>query len=591
MMPPKRTRETVPGTPRSLRELAFVAGMRACTACGDHSDLPWQTQCCDAGWLTRATCPACGTERVYVFANPSAVRQARVEDLPEDLADIDPPELELGEGPSSLIDAKALRAEIGRLGPIITFDFDWDRMVRLQTAYNELAKLSPSQKVERERARLAALVQTHIARRYRVPGEGKTSRGSLDRAAQQAHWDWSQRGRSGSGRLDVAYGSFAGSRLDGFRAAGARFEWVDLRGSNLNLADWSEVELVHCNLSLSSLSSTRFRGARIRDTMLQDCGGARLSLASASIHRSSFARSLLDGAELTDAIVSDTDFERVVFGFARWDRARFLRCRFRGASLEPTRTRPPATMRGAVFEECDFRDTDFTGTDLRGATFERCRFKGAHGVPKHFAGVTLIGGSTDESALFAQLVPQLCAPALVSHPRPVIVADDRAPGADGLAVFELVSDRARLIGRTTQAQLDAIIANRGTLPARGTTYGTSGFLWLAGETFCVYSSEDMPLAVTRHELRLATVPHPIADVTRVALFQDPRRRGRRGVAVHTPTARPSRLVVVQEDDCLASEDPTYPEAELRQESAWAEVLARDLAAWLHVPLDSEPCLA
>ena len=573
--------------PRSLRELSFIAGMRACTACGDHSDLLWQTQRSGPGWLTRATCPACGTERCDEFVDPPEVPQ----DWADDLADVEPPELELGEGPSSLLDAKALRAEIARLGPIITFDFDADRMERLQTAYNELAKLAPSQKVERERARLAALVQTHIARQYRVPGEGKTSRGSLDRAAQQAHWDWFQRGRSGSGRLDVAYGSFCGSRLDGFRASGARFEWVDLRGSNLNLADWSEVVLVHCNLSQSSLNSTRFRGACIRDTMLQDCGGAGLSLAAASIHGSSFARSRLDGAELTDAVASDSNFERVVFGFTRWDRAWFLRCRFRGASLEPTRARPPATMRGAMFEVCDFRDTDFTGTDLRGATFVYCRFKGAHGVPKHFVGVTMIGGDTDENALFAQLVPQLDAPALGNHPRPVIVADDRAPGADGLAVFELVSGRARPIGRTTQAQLDAITANQGRLPGRGTTYGTSGFLWLAGETFCVYSSEDMPLEVTRHELRLATVPHPASDVTRVALFQDPRRRGRRGVAVHTPTAQPSRLVVVQEDDCLASEDPTYPEAERRQEAAWAEELARDLAAWLNVPLDDEPCLA
>ena len=35
------------------------------------------------------------------------------------------------------------------------------------------------------------------------------------------------------------------------------------------------------------------------------------------------------------------------------------------------------------------------------------------------------------------------------------------------------------------------------------------------------------------------MPHPVSDVTRVALFQDPRRRGRRGVAVHTPPPSPA----------------------------------------------------
>ena len=140
-------------------------------------------------------------------------------------------------------------------------------------------------KVERERACLAALVQTHIARRYRVPGEGKTSRASLDRAAQQAHWDWFQRGRSGSGRPDVAYGSFAGSRLDGFPR-----RWGSLRVGRSHAVEPQPRRLergracaLQPQLGIASIDDA----ARIRDTMLQGLmaapAGARPERASTDL--------------------------------------------------------------------------------------------------------------------------------------------------------------------------------------------------------------------------------------------------------------------------------------------------------------------
>ena len=152
-------------------------------------------------------------------------------------------------------------------------------------------------------------------------------------------------------------------------------------------------------------------------------------------------------------------------------------------------------------------------------------------------------------------------------------------------MVELVGKRARLIGRTT-------LENREQLAAAGlaiaSTVGTTGFVWEAvPERFRVWSTEGMPLEVTRTQLTMSGVPSPVADITNVALLRDPDRRGRRGVVVNTPGAKPVRLVVVQEDDWVASEDPTYADEDARRDGQWARIMARDLAIWLGVPFDDK----
>jgi len=412
-----------------------------------------------------------------------------------------------------------------------------------------------------------------------------TQRASLDCAAQEAHWNWVQRGRTGEGRFDVAGISVPHGRFDGLKAVGGRFERVDFHDSNFDLADWSETELVCCNFNTSSINSTKFAGARVSSSTFEGCGGAIVNFERANIHGTSFARSGLDGALFTEAAVASTSFEGVVFDNARWDRATLKRCSFRGASLEPSRKLPPSTMRGTVFEQCDFTDADFTGTDLRGATFDGCRFDGAHGVPKVVAGVTVRGGALDAEGLVARLVRILSVSDVVAHTEQPMVADDRAPEAATLAVFALRGEKARLIGRTALSDRDELCAHG---VAIGTTYGTTGFVWVESpESFRVHTSEGMPLEVTRTELRMSGVPSPRSDVTSVTLLRDPERRGRHGVIALTPNARPTRLVVVQEDDWIASEDPTYTEDDARRDGGWSRQLAQDLARWLGVPYDEQ----
>jgi hypothetical protein len=263
----------------------FVAGTRACEKCGDRSDLKWSNVHSGTVWKKSAKCPNCGSERSYVFSSD------------EDLIEAVPPELELGPGPSTVLDAATLQAEIERLGPIESTGFDWDRMERLQTALNELAKLVKARRargvyrasVDRQREQLAQLVKARVAARKAEP-ETVAPRGSLDRQAQKAHWDWFQRGKTGEGRLDVVGLTATKGLYDGFKAAGARFEHVDFRDSNFNLADWSEVELVHCNLNISAINSTVFVEARILGSTFEGCGGALVNFRRANIDGSSVRR-------------------------------------------------------------------------------------------------------------------------------------------------------------------------------------------------------------------------------------------------------------------------------------------------------------
>ena len=84
--------ERIPGKPRSLQEMDFVAGMRACEECGDRATLKWSNDHSGTVWRATAKCPSCGIERVYVFATD------------EDLMEVQPPELELGPGPSTVFE-------------------------------------------------------------------------------------------------------------------------------------------------------------------------------------------------------------------------------------------------------------------------------------------------------------------------------------------------------------------------------------------------------------------------------------------------------------------------------------------------------
>jgi hypothetical protein len=164
--------ERIEGNPRSVFELAFVAGMRPCKHCRQYSDVQWSSWRIEGDtWRTDGECGRCGKERAYLFRSQI------------DLPSIQPPLYELGgPEPSTVMSATDLIQEIERVSsatvaPMTVAEADqgaaWSRLEHLQTAVNELAKfldgdtiptLSGSRRtrydrrwIEQERARLAVL--------------------------------------------------------------------------------------------------------------------------------------------------------------------------------------------------------------------------------------------------------------------------------------------------------------------------------------------------------------------------------------------------------------------------------------------------
>ncbi|MBA3499711.1 MAG: hypothetical protein M4D80_13475 [Myxococcota bacterium] len=166
------TGERIEGNPRSLIELAFVAGMRECRHCRAHSDVSWSSwRVQDGLYRSDGECGGCGKERAYLFRSEL------------DLADIEPPLYELGgPEPSTVMNATDLVREIERIGPLVVAPTQvaeaerstaWTRLERALTAVNELAKFLDAdtiptlsddlrarydrQSIERERVRLVGL--------------------------------------------------------------------------------------------------------------------------------------------------------------------------------------------------------------------------------------------------------------------------------------------------------------------------------------------------------------------------------------------------------------------------------------------------
>jgi uncharacterized protein YjbI with pentapeptide repeats len=93
-----------------------------------------------------------------------------------------------------------------------------------------------------------------------------------------------------------------------------------------------------------------------------------------------FTKSDLERSDWKGARVTRATFAGVRFGNATIDGATFTNCDFREARFAVLQRLPVATT-ASRFEDCDLRDTDWTGRSLDGATFVRCKLTGAHGKP------------------------------------------------------------------------------------------------------------------------------------------------------------------------------------------------------------------
>jgi len=406
-----------------------------------------------------------------------------------------------------------------------------------------------------------------------APRTARDPQGSFERAAQDAHREWLRRGRTGAGRFEIYLVSAYRRQLEAFEAVGGSFERVDLTEAVLSYGKWQETDLVRSNFTGSIISSTQFSDARIVDCKFDGAKGQLPTFVRTSIYGSSFIKAALSGTELTDAVVTACNFDGAWLGNGMWDRARFSRCSFRGTSFEPSDDVPVPSMRGTVFEACDFRGAEFSRTDLRGATFIRCKFADAYGVPWRAENLHV---EASDVSLLEQLWRVWDATALQQHRNPLLLAVDRSSeSAPRALVFEIEEDRIRLLG-TTNAD------------SQGSTFGTSGVVWLSdGDTFMIRDYRATRATFTRTEMRTAGGVRPVSSITAVGLFAAPGERGRRGVLVRTPQGKPARLVIVQDHDHSVDDDPSYSAEDAWRDSGWTRQLASELAAWLGVPFEKE----
>jgi hypothetical protein len=364
----------IPGEPRSLAEMHFVAGMDPCRACGDRQPLAWQTGGEGTRWIVRARCTRCGTLRSYQFESA------------RDLLAVRHPSRELGgREPSRILDPYALVHEIDRLVPTIVtepgqlIDPEWsrnfERIVRVQTALAELAKFIPTGEqrvpgirhrdsrghddararperysrmwIDETRVRWEAIAARLSREAAQIAGNPRVlSRGFLDRQALADHAAWLRRGRTGSGRMDVLGLDADGLMLDGADLSAARLERVRITRASFVEAKLLDAELTDCELDAARLS-----------------------------------RAVLDQARLVRC-----SLEQALLAATSWRGAHVEDCHLLAASLAGAR------LEGARFVRCDLRGVDLTGASLAGATLVACKVAGAHGVPAGSADLTVEDG-------------------------------------------------------------------------------------------------------------------------------------------------------------------------------------------------------
>ena len=411
----------ISGTPRSLAELEFVAGMRPCEACGDWRPAAWRIGGTGRVWIVRGACPRCAIERAYAFACDRDL----VADVPEPL--------ELGgPSPSQVIEPFELMREIDRLVPTIVdapeqldepaWSANEAAVDRVRTALVELAKFVPAGAmptaahrsaagrgdqrarperytrtwIDAERARWDAVAVRIGVDARRIldadPMLAGTPRGVVDATAMRAHVAWLARDRIGDGRLDVVIADARGLVARGGDLSACRLEAVRLARASLDGTRFDEAELVRVDLSGASLPSTRWGGARLRACKLDDVRGELASFTRAMLVDCSLADAHLDLTAWSHASLERTSLHGALLDQARFDHATLADCNLRDASVAG------ATFAGATLTRCDLRGVDLAGCDLGGATLIRCAFARTHGAPATTEGWTVIDADFSDAA-------------------------------------------------------------------------------------------------------------------------------------------------------------------------------------------------
>lgn len=423
---------------RNLSEVLFALSSRPCPNCAFHEDHP------DIRKLTGgplASYPGRSEYRVTLRCSRCRRwRDALAYTVPD--PGFTSSITDLGEGgPSRFLTPKELiieldrvLAEVGEPGdvPYTRWIHSNEMACRALVCVNELAKYLPNNEAgipddlldeeslahrqsmaEKYTAAFIARLHAHLteilarydddAARYQAEkqaaeGPEKLPEGRLNRETRNAHLAWLSRRKSGDGRMilrnqklyDAQLPNLEGMLMENVFAVLLRGKYAHLEGVELLDTRWSE-----CDLAM-----TRLDGARIERSTFFECILALSSFIGCQAKDVAFEDCDLDRADWTAAGCEELTFKDCVLQNMRLDQACFSRSSFRKQALTGTQDFAHlATTRGARFEDCDLRETDWLGRDLSGATFVRCKLAGAKGRPVAMEGVTLEDCDVSEGEL------------------------------------------------------------------------------------------------------------------------------------------------------------------------------------------------
>jgi uncharacterized protein YjbI with pentapeptide repeats len=410
---------------RSMTEIRFAAEAEPCPGCGLHGLGEIKVVGAGDAWSMAFDCPRCGKRRGWQFTtrgSPIGVAHDR---------------FELGPGASELLSAAQLLAELDRVAPVIVDQpgglaaAAWRAAAaasdRARIALNELRKQVAAGPggtdprltatwLDGELARQREIAARYDADAPRIWALEKTDdarspappKGELTPATLRAHEQWVKAGKRGAGRLELERVTAAGARLGAVMLAGARLVDVDLTGAYLHSVELTGAELRGVDLAGAGLSLASFRTATLDGGSFAGADLQNARFDGATIDRTDFAGANLDTSSWVGTRVRRASLNGVALGHANLDGSAFVGCNLSGARLAPTGPRRPASACATRFEDCDLRDTDWTGAELDGTTFLRCLLAGAHGAPQTEAGVVVTDCDVSATQLRAQLGPPSC---------------------------------------------------------------------------------------------------------------------------------------------------------------------------------------
>lgn len=361
---------------RTTTEMAFVASLQKCPACGERAAGPFDFVPDGDRWRATAQCLRCTGERTFVFAvaigDPTTAHHLG---------------FSLGEGSSALLST----AELLEAFELANGDLPW-QLERAFTCVVELLKMIPRDAdriPDTTDARLTrASIHEEYKRLYRM-AEAQRPPATLSADTLSAHEAWLDRGAKGAGRLVLEGTSLRNQKYEDLVATLARIADSDFTLVGLEKPQFQLAELHRVTFSHAKMRDARFAEASIRDGTWRFAELSCAFFGEAVIKGTDFSGAYLERADFSRARVTGATFDGAKFGSAVFDDAVFERCSFRWASMAEFVSPPLPTSVRARFVECDFTGVDWSKRDLSRTTFVRCKLAEARGIARAAEGLVL----------------------------------------------------------------------------------------------------------------------------------------------------------------------------------------------------------